>query len=281
VTAPQQIQVPAGLVCCTTYGQIRGETAQNLMEMRSHSERNGLTNVGWAMIPGTLVEKARNDAVRTMLGAFNGDAKWLLFVDGDMTFAPDSLQRVLTTAYGSHPWADVVGAYCTLKGDVGLPTLDTGTGTWESLYPNSGVKECIRTGAAFLLCKRHVFERLQQPWFRVRQPQRFLDALAEIDNWARMKMDGQNPFRGLPGSPWEKLEEIAASDPSSAPGGYQVVEVGEDSGFCDRVKNAGFRIAVDTGIQVGHLETIVRDWTHHKKKIQEIETQWLQAVGVC
>lgn len=278
MTAPQQIAIPAGLVVCTTYGSIRGETAQALMEMRSHAEKNGLTNVGWAMIPGTLVEKARNDAVRTMLGAFEGQAQWLLFVDGDMTFAPDSLQRMLVTAFGTHPWADVLGAYCTLKGELGLPTIDTGSGTWESVYPNRGVVEVIRTGAAFLLCKRQVFERIRDPWFRVRQQMRWLDALAEIDNLARIKMDGSNPFRNLPGRPWEVLEEIAASDPSAVQ--HTPTEVGEDSGFCDRVKNAGLRIAVDTNIQVGHIETVVRDWRTHKERMAEMEQQWLQAVGV-
>jgi hypothetical protein len=57
-------------------------------------------------------------------------------------------------------------------------------------------------------------------------------------------------------------------------------EVGEDSGFCDRVKNAGMRIAVDTSIEVGHLDTVVVASAQHKKKMREIETQWLQAVGV-
>jgi glycosyltransferase involved in cell wall biosynthesis len=277
----QQIAIPAGLVCVTTYGQIRGETAQNLMEMRSHAEKQGLHNVGWAMVPGGLVEKARNDAVRTMLGAFQGNAQWILFVDGDMVFEPSSLQRILITAYGSHPWADVVGGYCTLRGEIALPTIDTGTGTWESVYPGRGVVEVMRTGAAFLLCKRHVFERLPQPWFATRVPARPIDFMAEVDNWARIKMDGTNPFRNLPGKPWEKLEELAASDPSSAPGQFVPAEVGEDSGFCDRVKNAGMRIAVDTNIEIGHLETKVSTWRDHKRAMQEHADRWLQAVGVA
>src|SRR5687768_7282554 len=85
------VQIPAGCIAVTTYGQIRGETAQNLMDMRSHVERLGLHNVAWMTVPGTLVEKARNDAVRSMLGAFQGHAQWLLFVDGDMVFHPTVL----------------------------------------------------------------------------------------------------------------------------------------------------------------------------------------------
>lgn len=276
-----EIQIPAGIVCVTTYGPIRHETAQHLMEMRSHAEKQGLHNVGWQMVPGTLVEKARNDAVRMMLGAFQGNAQWILFVDGDMVFEATSLQRILLTAYGSCAWADVVGAYCTLKGDIALPTIDTGTGTWESIYPGRGPVEVMRTGAAFLLCKRHVFDRVAQPWFRLRVPARPVDFMAEVDNWARIKLDGKNPFRNLPGRPWEKLEQLASTDPSAAPGAFVPAEVGEDSGFCDRVKNAGMRIVVDTDIQIGHLDTKIVGWQDHKRKMAEIEEQWLQAVGVA
>jgi hypothetical protein len=278
---PGSVQIPPGLCVITTFGMVRQETVQCWMEMRSHSEKAGLLNVGWTMVPGTLVEKARNDAVRTMLAAFKGEAQWILFVDGDMTFEPTSLVRILSTAYGSTPWADVVGGYCTLKGDLGLPTIDTGTGTWESIFPGRGPVEVMRTGAAFLLCKRSVFDRIPQPWFRLRVPARPLDFMAEVDNWARMKCDGQNPFRNLPGKPWERLLDLAASDPSAAPGTFVPAEVGEDSGFCDRVKAAGMRIVVDTDIEIGHLETKIVNAATHKQKMKELEAQWLQAVGVA
>jgi len=275
---PQQIEVPSGVVACTTYGSIRGETAAALMELRSYSEALGIRNVSWQMVPGTLVEKARNDAVRNMLASFEGKAGWLLFIDGDMVFGAGALQQILTTAYQTTPFADVVGGYATLRGELALPTIDTGTGTWESHYPGRGPLEVIRTGAAFLLCKRHVFERVPQPWFRLRVPQRALDALAEVDNLARCRLDGDNPFRNLPGNPWERLEAWSSNDPSANT--FTPVEVGEDSGFCDRVRMAGMRIVVDTDIEVRHVDTVVSGWERHKEKMQEIERQQLQAVGV-
>jgi hypothetical protein len=286
-----QVAIPAGIVAVTTFGSIRGETSQCLMELRSHCEAHGLRNVGWITVPGSLVEKARNDAVRSMLAAFQGNAQWICFIDGDMVFQPDALWKaptpttpaggLLYTAFVSHQWADVVGAYCTLKGELALPTTDTGTGTWESIYPGRGPVEVMRTGAAFLLCKRHVFERIPTPWFRLRVPARPLDFMAEVDNWARMKCDGANPFRNLPGQPWEKLERLASADPSAQPGTFVPAEVGEDSGFCDRVKNAGMRIVVDTDVEIGHLETHVVNAETQKRKARETEAQWLQAVGVA
>ena len=281
---PAQVQVPAGLFVCTTYGDIKAETFGALWELRSFAEKQGLHNVGWATVPGALVEKARNDAVRMMLNAFKDQqgvshAQWVCFCDADMVPSADALHRLLGTAYGTHPWSDVVGGYCNLRGHPYLPTLDTGTGTWESIYPQSGVREVIRTGAAFLLCKRHVFERIPAPWFRVRVPARPLDFMAEVDNWARIKMDGKNPFVGLAGQPWEKLMALASSDPSAAPGAFVPLEVGEDSGFCDRVRNAGMRIAVDTSIEVGHLDRKQIRWTDHRDAMREMEKQWRQAVG--
>src|SRR2546430_1595490 len=264
----KQVAIPSGLVCTTTYGVITHQTAQALMEMRAHSEKQGLANVQWMFIPGTLVEKARNEAVRQMLKAGAG---WLLQVDGDMTFAPDSLQRLLVTIYGEMPHLDALGAYCPLRGELALPTIDTGTGTWESHFPGSGVLEVMRTGGAFLLVKRHVFEGLRDPWFRMRVPARPVDFLAEVDNFCNIKFDGRNPFRGLPGREWERLEKAAQEDPSAAAENFTPIEVGEDSGFCDRARNAGFRLAVHTDVVCGHVDQKVTTWQDHKRAMENME----------
>ena len=273
----QQIQIPAGVVVITTFGPIRHETAFCLLEMRSFSEKQGLVNVAWSSLPGALVEKARNEAVRQFLG--NKDLGWLLLVDGDMTFQPDSLLRLLQVAYSEMPFVDVIGAYCPLRGELSLPTIDTGTGTWESHFPGSGVLEVMRTGAAFILTKRHVFERLQDPWFRMRVPARPLDFMYEVDNFARIKFDGRNPFRDQPGQEWERLERCAQED-VSAGGQFTPVEVGEDSGFCDRVKAAGMRIFVHTDVATGHVDTTIRGWLDHKTAIEKMHLTHRQIVGV-
>lgn len=272
----KQFQVPPGMVCVTSYGSIQMETVQWIWEMRSVCDKQGLHNVSWVTVPGTLVEKARNDAVFQML---KSNAQWLLQIDADMVGNPDAVLRILQTAYGSAPWADVVGAYCPLRGPMALPTIDRGDGTWQNHYPNSGIMEVIRTGAAFLLVKRHVFERIPAPWFRVRQQLRIIDALAEVDNWARIKNNGQNPFVGLPERTWEKLLAAAKADPSTH-GQWEHPAVGEDSGFCDRVKAAGMRLAVDTDIVLGHLDKRVQTWQDHKAAVENIKQQHLNCVGV-
>lgn len=278
MTAPtQQISVPSGFLACTTYGPIRHETAQCLLEARSFNEKNGLANIEYAMIPGTLVDKARNDAVRQMLKKGHG---FVFFIDGDCTFPPNAILALIQTAYGTMPHADIVGGWCPLRGEMALPTIDTGTGTWESHFPGSGVLEVMRTGGAFILAKRRVFEGLKDPWFRMRVPARPIDFMAEVDNWARIKFDGRNPFRETPERYWERLEECARQDPSVVAENFTPAEVGEDSGFCDRARNAGFRIFVNTDVACGHVDAITRTWVDHQVAMGKMEQQQRYAVGL-
>ena len=276
--ADGQFQVPTpGMVVVTTYGAVQSETVQALMEMRSYTEQNGVPAILWRMVGGALVDKARNEAVRMML---RENCQWLLMADADMTWGKEHLLRLLQTAYATHPWADVVGAYCPLRGDLALPTIDTGTGTWESHFPGSGVLEVMRTGGAFLLTKRHVFERMPDPWFKMRVPYgRWVEMLADFDNVCRIKFDGRNPFRDGQPETWEKLERCVREDPSTVPGNFVPVEVGEDSGFCDAVKLAGMRIVVDTDTVCGHIDRKVIGPDDHKKAISQMKKDQRLMVG--
>lgn len=263
---PGTIQIPPGHVVVTTFGWITQHTAQCMLEAQSFCDRQGVTNIRWLMEPASLVERARNAAARAVLAS---EAQWLLFIDGDTVFPADAVLRTLRTAYGDYPHADVVGGYVPLRGDLALPTIDSGTGTWETWYPNSGVVEVIRTGCAFLLIKRHVLEALRDPWFRLRVPSRPIDFLLEVDNWARIKFDGRNPLRDAPGDAWARLEKCAQDDPAAAPEQFTPIEVGEDSGFCDRVRAAGFRIVVDTNIACGHVQQTVLTGADHKRAVAD------------
>lgn len=258
------ISIPAGVVAITTYGQLQTETAFCLLEARSHAEKQGLNHVDYIQVHGALVDKARNAVFRQMLAS---QAQWVLMVDGDMIFPKDAILKILATAYGTHPHFDVVGGYCTLRGGNHLPTVDSGTGTWESHYPGNGPIQVMRTGGAFLLVKRHVAERIPDPWFALRIPKRALDAIAEVDTFCRTKFDGRNPFAGLPNQPWERMVSCAVQD--TAPGPWIPAEVGEDSSFCDRVTGAGMRIAVDTNVEIMHLSREAHGWQDHRKSMDE------------
>jgi len=271
------VEIPPGIVAVTTWGSVRAEMAQCLMEARSLSENRGMTNATWTFIHGSLVDKARNDAARELLAS---GGEWLLFVDGDMTFSPDAILNLVHAAYHVNPAADCLGGFCPLRGDMSIPTIDTGTGTWESHFPGGGIIEVMRTGGAFLLVKRHVFERLPQPWFAVRTSTRPLDALAEIDNLCHIIYDGRNPFRGQENGAWERLEQYVTQHDSTTAATWTPNEVGEDSAFCDAVRLHGMRIFVHTDISLGHVLTKVNTWQDHKKAVEDMEANHMEMVGV-
>ena len=130
--------------------------------------------------------------------------------------------------------------------DWDLHTIDTGTGRWEEHYPGEGVLPVIRTGGHFLLTKTSAYRRFGPPWHRTRLAARPIDALAEVDNFARQHLSGENPFRALPA--WDTLTQRAKEASGAGPS-----SVGEDSGFCDALLAAGGKIYVDTDLWVGHV----------------------------
>lgn len=272
--ATDQVEIPAGVIALTSYGVITLDTTHSLLEMRGYAERIGLRNVTWMPIHGNLVDKARNDAVIQFL---KSDAQWLWFLDGDMKFQPNLIEIMLRTAYQYEATKDfdIIGGYCNLRGGNYLPTIDTGTGTWEPHDAGLGPKEVIRTGGACLLAKRHVFERMRYPWFGVRPAPRPIEMLMEVDNYARCKFDGRNPFQQL--EAWGQIVRCAAED---AARGHATEDagrdwaghssVGEDSNFADKARALGFRIVVQTNAVCEHVETRAIGPKDHTKATREL-----------
>ena len=242
------IRTLPGLIAtvCTT-GMVLPEYAAALMELRSWNDRNDYHKVEYLTFNATLVEAGRDAAVQHML---DNDYAWLLQIDADAApFPPNSLAQMIEVGFIHLPEVDAIGAYCQLKGDPPVCTIDTGTGTWEEHYPGEGILPVIRTGGHFLFTKRSTFEKIgPKPWFRTRKPLRPIDALAEIDNFSRCELDGHNPFSSSPD--WVGLVASARNRDPGPPD----LGVGEDSGFCDRLLNAGGAIVVDTGIVAGHVD---------------------------
>jgi len=273
---PQQVNVPPGACFLTTYGMLRHETHKCIMEMRSHCEKQGLFNIAWENIPGMLVDMARNQAVATLLR--QPQLQWLLFVDGDCTFPPDALLKLLLFAYQQMPSADLVGAYNPLRSPPHLPTIDDGTGTWQSVLPMSGPMEVMRTGSAFVLIKRHVFERLDGPWYGVRNMMRPIDAITELDNYAHIKLDGKNPLAETP--EWQALLKCAKEEGSTFQPPDPVAFTGEDSGLCDRMKLNGMHLWVLTDLACGHVADHIVTALDHRRVMLENAQRRRQLVGV-
>lgn len=244
----EYLQGLSGLIAtiCTT-GSVLSEYTAAFGNLRSFNDRNGFHKVEYLQIDAKLVEAGRDSAV---IHALKEGYDWILQIDADAApFREDALHVLLNDAYLLHPDADVMGAYCQIKGDMPLPTIDTGTGTWEVHFPDEGILPVMRTGAHFFLTKCDAFRKMgDPPYFRTRKPWLPLQAMAEVDNYARTQLDGQNPFER--DRAWITLRQSAAVDSASHD---PTMWVGEDSGFCDRLKAAGGQIYVDTGLVAGHV----------------------------
>lgn len=184
---------------------------------------------GWiGLESGPRIASARNEVVR---GFLRSDASHLLFIDTDMDFDVEHVDRLMASADED----TILGGLCfTGDGDV-YPTLyrmtldDDGKFTGKEIlldYPDDQLVEVEATGAAFLLIPRKVLEALEKT---------FSDKTAY---------------------PW------------FAEGERDLVEIGEDITFCLRARSLGFRIMVDTGVVIRHLkDRLVDDRTFRAEQV--------------
>lgn len=137
--------------------------------------------------PNSLVE-ARNMAVRHFLD--NTQAEWLMFIDTDMGFEADAIERLVFAA--SENGRAVVGGLCFALKHVGpdgmggfrvlpIPTLfEMGKNDEEGIgfvnrfrYPPDAMVKVAGTGAAFLLIHRKPLEEIAEfcgdEWFNMVQ----------------------------------------------------------------------------------------------------------------
>ena len=119
--------------------------------------------------------ESRNSAVRNFLA---GSDEWLFWVDTDMGFHPDSIERLLKVADPVE--RPVVGGLCFTNVQVDtdgmggyttfpIPTVyrwaqnpdgTTGFVSWHD-YPRDELYRCDATGSAFVLIHRSVFDRMK------------------------------------------------------------------------------------------------------------------------
>lgn len=168
------------------------------------------------------VADARNKAVQHFLA--DGKAAWLWFVDTDMGFAPDTVERLLDAADPVE--RPVVGGLCFAQKEVridefgGYRTAPAPTiydwaphGDLQGFdvrhdYPRDEFTRCAGTGSACILIHRSVLERIHTAY----------------------------------GPAW--YERIPARDGS----------IGEDLSFCMRAGELGIPVHVHTGIRTTHLK---------------------------
>lgn len=190
-----------------------------------------LPGVEWIFNVGSILPLQRNYVVQHMRG------DWLLFIDDDMVFGPDTLLRLLQTredliAQGVEP--DILGALCFRRSPPHQPTLllrehpDSGPYRPMTDYLDKEVVEVDATGMAFAIVSRSAFERIAGMEMPSYEDRTSGSAPAEFFRWHG--------------------------------------NVGEDIRFCSDLKSRGGHIYVDTRVKTRHVsehQVGEADWRRH------------------
>lgn len=163
-------------------------------------------------------------------------AEWLCWIDTDMGFEPDAIDRLVASADPVE--RPVMGALCFAQREqepdgvggfrpVAWPVIMDwdvyeGRGGWNVRwdYPRNAVTQCHGIGSAFVLIHRSVFERVRD---------RYIELSGDPD-WADWYRRLINPT----------TKEL----------------IGEDLSFCYRLMTAEIPVHVNTGVQTTHFKPI-------------------------
>lgn len=178
---------------------------------------------------GANLSGPRNNLVKQFMGMA---AEWLLMVDSDMQFPPDSLDRLVAQADPVE--RPIVGGLCfgleadgkhtptlfdVFKGKDGQPEVGR-----YSEWPVDSLMKVGGTGTAFLLIHRTVFDR-----FDAFEPKPGTTAFNKTFPYFQ-----ETEYLGKP--------------------------IGEDLTFCFRAGLLGIPVHVDTSLHIGHIKTRVLDF---------------------
>src|SRR5687768_17247127 len=113
-------------VCVPHFGDVRAKFAESLAHLMLHCR--GL-DIGISFFSSSILPYSRHQLVTA---ALDWGAEWMLFLDSDQTFPPDTLQRLL--AHGK----DAIGCNCP-KRDGSGPVIEPGIGLQEVDHVGFGV----------------------------------------------------------------------------------------------------------------------------------------------
>ena len=223
---------PIGTIAIITRDHISAAAATSLM-MLDYSWLPKSMSISRIIIQGGILTMQRNEAVQRMEG------EWLLFIDDDMVFPPDSVGKLMEVQR-QHDF-DILGGLCFCRRPPHQPTLYMREGPTSGGYNflerwDDGPVEVDATGLAFCLITKRALELIA-------------------------------------GSRMPSYEERTTGKPPSFFRWNNIV--GEDLGFCQDAKAAGCRIWVDTRIEIGHVSefTVDKTWFWKEVAARDFETE--------
>ena len=148
-------------VCTPARDMVHANYTFCLVNMVAYHTLNSYDAVALKINQGTLIQNQRADLC---LEAMREDCTHVLFIDSDMTFPQDMIERLL--AHNK----DIVATNCARRrlptGPTAQRTLPDGSRELIYTMPDStGLEEVESIGMGVMLISRKVFEKLSEPWF--------------------------------------------------------------------------------------------------------------------
>lgn len=233
-----------------SYRHINSNCFQALVGMVNYSREHGHDAVFSEIYNNGYPHWARNDG----LARIRPDCEAVLFCDDDMVPETDALVRLIDD---DQP---IVSGLCTSRGfpvKLCISAYDEKEDLFHHIeHVDEGALMIgkLGAGAAFMLVRREVIEAVTVQWLGAH------DWLA--DNKAMFDRMNVSKFRR--GEERERIAKLRAEfrdsgEPRSVPTVFNLHDhesgrqMGEDVGFCRRCLQLGYKVAVDTTVQVGHV----------------------------
>lgn len=116
---------------------------------------------GIRVFQGTDIAESRNQAAAELL---EGDSQWLWFIDDDHAFRPDIVKTLLARN------VDLVTPLCLRRQSPFLPVATSLDGDFLRLADlgHEDLVSVMFAGTSGMLIRRRVLERIEEPWFELR-----------------------------------------------------------------------------------------------------------------
>lgn len=151
-------------ICIPARGQMEVGTAFDLARMVNHVVRNTEHTINLYTSMGTLIFDQRNNMVEDALAE---GADYILFIDADMRFPRDTIERLIAHGKG------IVGVNATTRSVPVKATAknlvidEEGACNWKQISSKNktGIEQADGIGCGVMLISKETLEAIQKPWF--------------------------------------------------------------------------------------------------------------------
>jgi GT2 family glycosyltransferase len=153
---------PSIAICLPCRDQVNTGFAYDLATLTANWSARNVPSGGKLFMftsMGTLIANQRQELVGE---ALNAGASHILFLDTDMRFPKNTIDRLL-----AHDKPIVAANYATRRLPIKTVAFKTST-DWDCVYTTedkTGLEPVAAVGMGVMLIKREVFEKIELPWF--------------------------------------------------------------------------------------------------------------------